>query len=92
MQLTLCEFTGLIEKNTLTAASSPSTGFHEKHTPCFQPTLHKGEGMFFKVFFVPKWVQICTQIDRPTRAWVQKVPGGDSWVQKCVRSDTSLSD
>ena len=44
------------------------------------------------VFFVPKWVQICTQIDRPARAWVQKVPGGDSWVQKCVRSDISFSD
>ena len=56
------------------------------------------------VFCVPKRVQICTRIDRPTgarvqkmrarvqkvRAWVQKVSGEDSWVQKIIRSDAPL--
>ena len=54
--------------------------------------------------FVPRRVQICTRIDRPTRARVQKVrarvqkvPGGDSWVQKksdrirhCLIEETML--
>ena len=27
------------------------------------------------VFFLPKWVEISTQMDPPARAWVEKVPG-----------------
>ena len=66
---------------------------------------HDWESYYGPVFFfVPRRVQICTRMDRPTgarvqkmrawvqkvRAWVQKVSGEDSWVQKIIRSDAPL--